>query len=141
MADKDDYPPVDPANPAEERADGLPTEELTVSPAALFGVLADDRSRYALYHLVESDCVVSVEEMASDVAERERAAAEPATADAARRVHTSLYHVELPKLEDYGFVEYDLDEGTVEPTDRAAELTPYLRVAERLEADEFTDRA
>ena len=141
MANENHHSSVDPTEPAEECADDLPSEELSVSPAALFGVLADDRSRYALYHLVENDGAVSVEEMASDVAERERGVAEPATVDASRRVHTSLYHVELPKLEDYGFVEYDLNEGTVEATDRAAELTPYLRVAERLEADEFTDRA
>lgn len=141
MANENDPSSIDHPSPTEERADTLPSEELSVSPAALFGALADDRSRYALYHLIESDGAVSVEEIASAVAERERAAAESATADVNRRVHTSLYHVELPKLEDYGFVEYDLDERTVEATDRAAELTPYLRVAERLEADEFTDRA
>jgi hypothetical protein len=140
MANKENDSPADPAKTTVECPDDLHPLDLTVSPAALFGVLAADRSRYVLYHLVESDGVVSVEEMASAVAERERAAAESSAPDANSRVHTSLYHVELPKLGDYGLVEYDFDEDRVEATDRAAELAPYLQVAERLEDDEFTDR-
>ncbi|NHN48531.1 hypothetical protein G9464_13140 [Halostella sp. JP-L12] len=139
MANEDDLPPAETTKPPDECVDSAFRQEASVSPADLFGVLADDRTRYALYYLIESDGAASVEEIASRVAERERAA-RPATADATRRVHTSLYHAKLPKLEDHGFVEYDVDAGTVETTDRAAELTPYLRVAERLESDEFTER-
>jgi len=141
MANEDDTPSVETTPPTDESTDTLPSEEISASPAALFGVLADDRSRYALYHLVESDGPVPINVMAAKIADQERGIAESATVDANRRVHTSLYHVKLPKLEDYGFVEYDLVEGEVEATDRAAELAPYLQVAERLEDDEFTDRS
>ena len=122
---------------ADRLADRVDADRTTLSPSVLFGILADTRPRYALYYLTTHDGTSGIDDLVNAIATRENdTTIELLTSEMKRRVRTNLYHAELPKLADYGFVEYDLEDETVTPTPRTEELTPYLKLARRLEGDE-----
>ena len=76
------------------------------STEAAATLLGNSRTRIALRVLSRCDPPVSLDRLAADVAavddERTRAT-----------VRITLVHATLPKLEDYGLLEYDLRSGTV----------------------------
>lgn len=125
-------------DPTEYAADRRPTdaidvEETAISPSVLFGILADVRPRYVLDYLTAHGEPVGIEDLAIAVATRENdTTAELLTTEMISRVRSNLYHAELPKLSDHGFVDYDLEAETVTPTAQTRELTPYLELAKRL---------
>ena len=132
---------TDPTEYAADRrlTDAIDVEETTVSPSVLFGILADTRPRYVLEYLTAHGETVGIEDLTIAIATRENdTTAELLTNEMRDRVRTNLYHAELPKVSDHGFVEYDLEAETVTPTAQTEELTPYLELAKRLEE---TDRA
>lgn len=93
----------------------------------LFDALADERRRVVLDCLAGADAPMAVEDLARQVAARRRWGEEPAgrsdpPADAVHRVHVSLHHAHLPKLDDAGLVEYDPDEQVVRAAADPSEL-------------------
>lgn len=79
----------------------------------IFGVLSHPRRRYVLYYLRDRE-TVRTGELAERVAawERDQSVDEVAGGDV-ERVETDLRHTHLPKLADYGLVEYDSRSDTV----------------------------
>ncbi|SFG34898.1 hypothetical protein SAMN04488063_1764 [Halopelagius inordinatus] len=95
----------------------------------IFSVLSNRRRRLVLHHLHRGSGTVSVRELSKQVAAWENGVEmEDLTYKQRKRVYTSLHQTHLPKLDDEGVVVYDRDGGSVNLTDRAAELEPYLQV-------------
>lgn len=92
-------------------------ESPTGPKSRLFDALADGRRRVVVDSLTEADAPMDVRELARRVAARERSGAGDAPGspppDAVHRVHVSLHHAHLPKLDDAGLVEYDADRQVV----------------------------
>lgn len=73
-------------------------------------VLSNYRRRAVIRHLSENGDPTSIDDLAREVA----GAAPPEISEGTDdRIATKLHHVDLPKLVDHGFVEYDPQEGTV----------------------------
>ncbi|MFC7079855.1 DUF7504 family protein [Halorussus caseinilyticus] len=101
--------------------------EATVEPCVgdCFDAIADPRRRYVLAGVPDSESV-AVADLAATVAGR-------SSLDR-KQVESSLRHVHLPKLADFGMVAYDRERGRVERGDHFERVEPYLRKA--MEVDE-----
>lgn len=86
-------------------------------PDEAFRALSDPYARYALSHLHDRP-TTTLDALADVVTALDATAtgtiATPADRD---RVRVHLYHVTLPKLDDFGYVEFDPDERTVTEAD------------------------
>lgn len=121
----DDDGSATPTDPwAAEPTDGLSTD-------TAFELLAHHRRRRLLRCLREYDTPITLADLADEVAIREHdASLADIPAETVKRVYLSLYHRHVPKLEDAGIVTYSQQRDAVAVTDRAAELLPYLDVAD-----------
>lgn len=83
----------------------------------IFDALSNDRRRVVLAALAEEPGPVEVPEVSRTVAAREAGTSrETVPEERIGRVHLSLRHAHLPKLDAAGLVRYDSDRGTVERT-------------------------
>lgn len=64
-----------------------------------------------------------------------RGTASEAPSDASRRIRISLHHIHLPKLAEAGLVDYDPEEGVVEPTEKLDRAQPQLSALVEADAD------
>jgi len=76
-------------------------------------VLAADRRRIALDYLADRTGPVDVEELAASIAARE-SDENIAGDDTVQQVAVTLHHVHLPKLAEFGVVDYEPAEQVVE---------------------------
>jgi len=110
------------ANSTRDSGDSTPETDAAAESAlvdAVFGAIADDNRRYALYYLADRGAT-DVERLATVVAGWTSAGADPTavvTPDERERVRVALHHVHLPRLEREEFVRYDREAGTVELAD------------------------
>ncbi|WP_049898840.1 DUF7344 domain-containing protein [Halococcus agarilyticus] len=85
----------------------------SVTPDTAFAALADARRRTVVAALCEhAEDTMLIETLVDHVVSREA----PSTSTR-RHVHTSIVNVELPKLHEWGLVEYDGVQGTVRYVD------------------------
>lgn len=103
------------------------TRQTSLTGDAAATLLGSPRTRIALYVLSASDPPVSLERLASDLAARGAARSR----DAAR---IALVHVTLPKLADYGLLEYDLRSETVRVSGPVVSLEEPLGPFESLDS-------
>lgn len=75
-------------------------------------LFAARRRRTTFEVLREEAGPVALEDLAAAVARRERRRADD---EAVERVATTLHHVHLPKMDDFGVIDYDPDERLVAP--------------------------
>jgi len=100
-----------------ESADASSAHKSTpLSASSVFSVLSDERRRYVLYSLSEHDG-----ELSFDALPEEIQAWESGSPDR-DQIAIELYHLQLPKLADLGFIEYDDPAGSVRFGARADEL-------------------
>ncbi|WP_207590131.1 DUF7344 domain-containing protein [Halomontanus rarus] len=126
--------PVPPDGPADDDGDGNASD---LSPDALFDVLATTRSRYVLYYLVDHGGTTTVDTVATAITAWEsETTVDSVPKNAVEETVINLVHATLPKLEEYGFVEYDGAGGVVTPTPRADDLAPFLEIARQLDSPE-----
>lgn len=102
-------------------------EEFTPEPTAsgdgghslterIFGTLANNRRRYILYSLQDNKHM-DVETLATQIAAwEENLPIEDVPEDVYESVLTNLLHSHLPKLADYGFIDYDARSGAIRYT-------------------------
>ena len=83
-------------------------------------ILRNDRRRRVIRHLRETDDRVSVSDLSEHIASVE-AGESPAPRDVRKSVYVSLHQTHLPKLDEWGVIDYD---------DRAKELSLEERVEE-----------
>ncbi|MFC6824814.1 hypothetical protein ACFQEV_07375 [Halopelagius fulvigenes] len=95
----------------------------------IFSMLSNRRRRLVLHHLHRQSGTASVRELSQQVAAWENGVStDELKYKQRKRVYTSLHQTHLPKLDDIGVVVYDRDRGTVELTERAGQLEPYLNI-------------
>ncbi|UPV74433.1 helix-turn-helix domain-containing protein [Halorussus limi] len=93
-----------------------------------FEAVADPRRRWVLDAVADGD-PISVPDLADRVAARSSVAYE--------RAATSLRHVHLPKLAEFGMVAHDRERDRVAPGDRFERVEPYLRKALGTDDDRY----
>lgn len=127
--ERPDVTEVDPFRPATR----LPGEEAgdRVEMDEIFGVLGNQRRRYALTYLNMTEGTLTVGELAERIAawECEKEIAQ-LNSQERKRVYVSLYQCHLPKMAENSAISYDRDRGTVEPGERFDSFTHYLRYEE-----------
>ncbi|WP_158057916.1 DUF7344 domain-containing protein [Halorussus halophilus] len=82
-----------------------------------FTALANERRRTLLLNLLASN---------PQDAGVESSTGESVLTDAAQRAQTEMYHVHLPKLEDYGYIAWDKDANEVVKGPQFHEIRPLL---------------
>lgn len=97
--------------PHESTGTGAGTEYLTESESRR--LFREERRRTALDVLADRTVPVELDDVAAAVAERENGDS-PADAESVERVALSLHHVHLPKMADFGVVDYDTDATRIE---------------------------
>ncbi|MFC6726997.1 hypothetical protein ACFQE1_21975, partial [Halobium palmae] len=97
----------------------------------MFDALSNRRRRYALHYLGQrAGESVAVSSLSGQVAAWENdKPVGSLTRPERKRVHTALQQFHLPKLDDHGFVDYDVRRGRVELGAAATELDVYPAVA------------
>lgn len=112
------------ADTAEQQNDIKP-----LSTDEAYDILSDQRRRYAIHHLKQSDTGVSVQDLAEQVAawENEKPI-EQLNSQERKRVYISLYQSHLSTLDEEGIVEYDEESRIVNLTDAADNLNIYFEV-------------
>lgn len=93
-------------SPISDVAERSDSDDLSID--VVCDLLANQRRRNALACLIDHTQAIALTDLAEDVAVRENE--ETLTEipkETVRTIHTSLYHVHIPKLVDVGAVEYD----------------------------------
>ena len=98
--------------------------ETDLSATQVFALLANERRRFALHHILQTVGAIHVGELADQIARWEG----EHTRDRDERVATSLVHFHLPKLVAAGVVRFDPGEDRVALLDAAAALVPHLEL-------------
>lgn len=96
-----------------------PTDRAADAPSYIFDILSNTRRRIFLTLLDSHNQAPAIADMAKDIAKYEHE--EPIgkiTDETIRRIHISLYHCHIPKLEDADVITYDQDRNTVAFTER-----------------------
>lgn len=113
---------ADNAGEEAETVDDLP-------PDQVFHLLQNERRRAVLRYLRGVDGVVDMREVVENVAAEEYDTDPRSLSSTERqRVYIALYQSHLPKLADFGVIEYDQSRGWVERTPLADQLGQYLDV-------------
>jgi len=94
----------------------------------LFHLLQSGRRRAVLSYLLTHDEETYVmRDIAEAIAAWENETTVEALSSTQRqRVYIALYQSHLPKLDEYGVIEYEQSRGTVVPTELASQFGPYI---------------
>lgn len=94
----------------------------------IFEVLSNERRRYVLAYLKQHENgEVDFGTLVTNVAALENdTSVEQVTSSDRKSVYVGLRQSHLPKMDDYGLVEYDSDRGTIELTEAAEHARMYL---------------
>lgn len=99
----------------------------SLSTTMVHSVLANRRRRDALRYLKENETPIALADLADEIAARETEQSIPEIPAAeVKRVHTSLWHNHIPKLDDSGIVECDRDTGAVTVIEIDEQIEAYL---------------
>lgn len=93
----------------------------------IFETLTNPGRRYVLTYLLQSEGFVTVSELVDYVTTR----TDSSMTDRGfrRKVTVELSHTHLPKLEEAGFIKYNMERQLVTPTELTRLTEPYLRIA------------
>jgi hypothetical protein len=94
----------------------------------IFDVLKNQRRRYVIRYLSERDGQVELRDMAVAMAEWENGNEYISHKDR-KRAYVSLYQTHLPKMSEYGVIEYNQPRGTIEPTPYLDQIESYLDIS------------
>lgn len=107
-----------------------PSESL--SKDAVLELLSHHRHRRLLSCLRTHDGALPLPDLADEIATREHdATIDEVPADEVKRIYMSLYHRHIPKLEDYGVVQYNQERDMVVLVDGAEQLLAGLEMTDR----------
>lgn len=109
--------------------------ERPLSLNTVFTVLSNQRRRTILSHLTACKYPVPFEELVETLATQETEANSGAPSNEVyERIAVDLYHTQLPKLADFGVIEYENRE-LIQPADTLRLLDEFLYLAEQHEDD------
>ncbi|WP_227352724.1 DUF7344 domain-containing protein [Haladaptatus salinisoli] len=107
----------------------LADEERDVPVALLCEVFGSQRRRRICSRLDGESTAIEIGDLAHHIAALETGtAADDVPPDAVERVEILLYHVDLPKMAETGFVTYDPESGLVAPGDDIESAATYLEL-------------
>lgn len=112
---------------------------LSIAKDDLFHLLQNSRRRAALrYFAVHAEQEeFNMRTLAEEIAAWENGIpVEQLDSDQRQRVYIALYQSHLPKLDDYGVIEYNQSRGIIRPTALTALFKPYLATEFRTETVE-----
>lgn len=98
----------------------METQSQQLTNDEIFEVLSNTRRRQVIFLLYNQSGQANLGDLAETIATVEEGA-EPTT-EQYKRVYISLYQTHVPKLEDYGIVEYDSETKLLELTDSVDQL-------------------
>jgi hypothetical protein len=111
---------------ASESADAQPAEP-TLSKDELFEILKNQRRRDALRFLKENGGAVNLSDMSEYIAAKENGIEVGALSSSQRkRVYIGLYQCHLPKMSNFGVIDFDKDRGTIALRPASKLLDAYL---------------
>ncbi|WP_256392473.1 DUF7504 family protein [Natronoarchaeum rubrum] len=100
----------------------------------VFELLANERRRRTLYALAQTDVLsVSIDRLADEVVERERAGGAVSGPLHNREVTIALAHNHLPRLADAGLVAYDHESGAVTKREFGDGFAAFVRYVDRID--------
>lgn len=117
-------------------ANDASTEFLTIAKDDLFHLLQNSRRRAVLrYFIVHSEREeFNMRTIAEEIAAWENdISVDQLHSDQRQRVYIALYQSHLPKLDEYGVIEYNQSRSIVKPTSLTALFEPYLEPEFRTE--------
>lgn len=110
---------------AKENEDGSTGAVLSLDQK--FELLKNQRRRRALRYLIETGDSATTGELAETIAAKENGIDESMLSSSQRkRVYIALYQAHLPKMDDYGVVDFNQARGTITLDETASELEEYL---------------
>jgi hypothetical protein len=126
----------DPGERKDEREElPEPRSEIDLSDTEIFDILRNSRRRAVLSYLFEKGGRASIKELTEHVASEEYGvAAEEVSADQHKRVYTALYQCHLPRLDEFGVIDFDKDRKEVTLREAASQVKPYLRQRDHTDA-------
>lgn len=93
----------------------------------VFELLRNRRRRDVLWYLLETDEQMSLSDVAESIAAREcDKPVSQITSQERKRVYIGLYQGHLPKMDDYGAIDYDQQRGTIERGPNFSVFVDYL---------------
>ncbi|MDG5760801.1 hypothetical protein QA600_15805 [Natronococcus sp. A-GB1] len=101
---------------------------------AACSLLAESERRYLLYQLAETRRG-NLEDVVSEIAAWERSEDGSIDSEDRQRVYVSLIHNHLPRLADYGIVDYDLRSGDIVLTEGFDDIRPLLEQFKQTESE------
>lgn len=121
------------------QADTSPPEysgESVLPLNTVFTVLANEQRRTILSYLTRCRYPVPFEELVEIVASQETESNSVETSDEVyERVAMGLYHTQLPKLADWGVIDYDENLRLIQPADTLRPLDEHLRLSEQHDSE------
>jgi DNA-binding transcriptional ArsR family regulator len=101
----------------------------------IFKTLSNRRRRYVLHYLRQSNDNVPMRVLSEQLAAWENGI-EPSQVrpKARKRLYTALHQTHLPKMDQFGVVEYDKDRGIISLTDSMGQFDTYLDEMEDVRA-------
>ena len=114
-----------PADDASAENDG----SLSIDKDDLFHLLQNSRRRAALRYFAASPDreAFDMRTLAEEIAAWENGIpVQQLSSDQRQRVYIALYQSHLPKLDDYGVIDYNQSRGVIKPTALTALFEPYL---------------
>lgn len=103
-----------------------------LSPDDVFEILSNARRRTMIHYLHQQHGHADLSDIADHIAAWEYDTThDQITSDQRRRVYISLYQTHLPKLAEYGIVDYDEDEKTVRLTSRVKDVDRFLYIEDQ----------
>lgn len=100
----------------------------TLSRDTVFSTLSNERRRYVLQYLrAHPGERVRIRDLATQIAAWENdVSVDDLVYNQRKCVYTSLHQTHLPKMNDFGIVDYDRDRGLITATPLASDLDTYL---------------
>jgi|AntRauMinimDraft_4_1070384.scaffolds.fasta_scaffold00278_13 hypothetical protein len=115
-------------NKAEQINNQSSVEDIeTISQDALLEVLSNQRRRFTIRYLKQENGRSTVSQLTEQIASWENnKRVDQLTYQDQKRVRNALRQFHLPKMDDYGFIDYDSNRGTVNLTTATANTNFYV---------------
>lgn len=126
---------MSPAQQETQANDSIETPVEPLSTDDIFKTLSNRRRRYVLHYLRQSNDNVPMRVLSEQLAAWENGI-EPSQVrpKARKRLYTALHQTHLPKMDQFGVVEYDKDRGIISLTDSMGQFDTYLDEMEDVRA-------
>lgn len=104
------------------------SEDRTLSLDEIFELLKNERRRKVIYYLLDAeDGTATLSDLAEHIAAEENdIPVKQLSSDQRKRVYIGLYQCHLPKLDEFGIIDFEDNRGDVELNGAVEQVLPYL---------------